>query len=178
MKSSRTPFFVGTDPRAASYNRRRYDHTLCFIRELQSPVLDCGERSVLTGMIENKFGVKIENTTGDLDISPINGKYDFILAFEIIEHLMNPLWFLIQVRQALNPDGILYLSTPINKPKYFWRHDHFHEFGEYRLGALMDRAGFKIVRKERKRFYPINGLRPLIRLLFKTGTIFLELKRK
>jgi 2-polyprenyl-3-methyl-5-hydroxy-6-metoxy-1,4-benzoquinol methylase len=98
------------------------------------------------------------------------------LAFEIIEHLMNPLWFLWQVRQALKPDGTLCLSTPINKPKFFWRPDHFHEVDEYRLNRLIERAGFEIIRRERKRFYRINGLRSIIRYVLKTGTMFMEVK--
>lgn len=174
--SVRSPFFVGTDTPESSYNFRRYQYTLGFIRELHGDVLDCGERSLLTELIEEKFGVKIDNTEGDLDVRPIRGKYDFVLAFEIIEHLMNPLWFLMQVKGALREKGVLYLSTPVNKPKFFWRHDHFHEFDEYRLEKLLDRAGFTIVRRERKRFYRINGVRPVIRLLLKTGTIFLELR--
>ena len=178
MNLSKTPFFVGTDSPESAYHTRRYDHTLRFITGLHNEVLDCGERSILTDLIENRFAVKIKNTSGDLDILPIEGKYDYILAFEIIEHLMNPLWFLMQIRLALKPEGTLYLSTPINKPTFFWRREHFHELDEYRLNILIDKAGFEVVRKERKRFYRINGFRPIVRLLLKTGIIFLELKQK
>jgi len=176
VRATRTPFFVGTYTPESSYNHRRYDHTRRFISELYGDVLDCGERSLLTGIIEEKFKIKIKNTPGDLDILPIEGFYDFILAFEIIEHLMNPLWFLMQIKKALKPNGKFYLSTPVNKPKFLWRRDHFHEFDEYRLNILLEKAGFEVVRKERKRFYFITGIRPIIRLVLKTGTIFMELK--
>jgi len=169
---------VGTHQPESGYNNRRYNHTLGFITNLHGEILDCGERNLLTSLIEDKFKIKARNTEGDLDVLPIEGKYDFVLAFEIIEHLMNPLWFLLQIKKALKPGGTLYLSTPINKPKYFWRHDHFHEFDEYRLNILLERAGFEVVRKERKRFYLIAGIRPIIRWLLRTGTIFLELKPK
>ena len=178
MNSAKNPFFVDTDSPSDGYNQRRYQHTLRFINKLDGDVLDCGERNPITDLIEKRFEARIANTVGDLDILPITGKYDYILAFEIIEHLMNPLWFLLQTNQALKPNGTVYLSTPINKPKFLWRHDHFHEFDEFRLESLIDRAGFEILRKERQRFYKITGVRPIIRVLLKTGTMFMELRSK
>lgn len=178
MEAQRSPFFVDTVTPENLYNARRYEHTLTFVKELRGEVLDCGERNPINDLIEKKFQVNITNTIGDLDVLPIEGKYDFVTAFEILEHLMNPLWFLLQVRNALKPNGVLYLSTPINKPKFLWRHDHFHEFDEYRLRTLVERAGFEIVRSERKRFYSLSGIRPLIRWALKTGTMFLELRSR
>jgi hypothetical protein len=70
----------------------------------------------------------------------------------------------------------MYLSTPINKPKFLWREDHFHEFDEYRLEMLLARAGLVVARKEHCRFYRVTGIRPLIRLLSRSGTIFMQLK--
>ena len=178
-EQKKTPFFVGTYEPENLYNSRRYAFTLHFLHNLTGNILDCGEPNILKEMIEKKFSVKISSTgESDLDASRISGKYDTILAFEIIEHLMNPLWFLRQVRESLNPDGVVYLSTPINKPKFLWRHDHFHEFDEYRLTSLVDKAGFIVHRKERARFYSKVGIRPLIRLAFRTGTMFLELRPK
>ena len=176
MEEKKTPFFANTYEPESEYNQKRYRFTLQFIENLSGDVLDCGEPNLLRNMMEEKFKVSIQGTVGDLDIEPLSGQYDYVTAFEIIEHLMNPLWFLRQIHSVLKPEGRLYLSTPINKPKYFWRHDHFHEFDEYRLGLLIERAGFEVVRKERKRFYKINGIRPIFRVLFKTGTLFLELR--
>ncbi|MCZ6775679.1 MAG: class I SAM-dependent methyltransferase [Ignavibacteria bacterium] len=175
MTTSKSPFFVGTHEPESAHNTARYKYALAFIRNLRGEVLDCGEANVLKKLMEQKFEVEIKNTSGDLDIVSIEGKYNFILAFELLEHLMNPLWFLMQIRKALKPDGSVFLSTPINKPKFLWRHDHFHEFDEYRLHWLIRKAGFEVVREERPRFYRITGIRPIIRLLLKTGTNFLEL---
>lgn len=178
-QQKKTPFFVGTYEPENLYNSRRYAFTLRFLQNLSGSVLDCGEPNILKEMIENKFSLKISSTgESDLDVSRISGKYDIVLAFEIIEHLMNPLWFLMQARESLNPDGVVYLSTPINKPKFLWRHDHFHEFDEYRLTSLVDKAGFIVHRKQRAQFYSKVGIRPLIRLAFRTGTMFLELRSK
>lgn len=173
-----TKFFVNTVAPENQQNRCRYKATLGFIRDLHGEVLDCGERNPFNDQIEEKFRVRLSSTKGDLDVIELALRYDFITCFEVLEHLMNPLWFLMQARQALKPEGILYLSTPINKPKFLWRDDHFHEFDEMRLYALLERAGFKVVRAKRARCYRLTGIRPIIRYLCKTGTLLLELKPK
>ncbi|MBI1956510.1 MAG: methyltransferase domain-containing protein, partial [Acidobacteria bacterium] len=41
-----------------------------------------------------------------------SGRFDFVVAFEIIEHLEHPEEFLKELRRVLSPDGLLLLSTP------------------------------------------------------------------
>lgn len=164
-----------TDVRDVEHNALRYRYTLKFIDELHSKVLDIGSRNPITNLIEEKFGLDIRNTTRDVDTEPLEGNYNFVLCFEVIEHLMNPLWFLKNVKRILEPNGTLYLSTPINKPKFLWRDDHFHEFDEARLGHLIEKAGFTIVKQEKVSFNQAIGIRPLIRKLAKSGTMFMKL---
>ena len=40
------------------------------------------------------------------------GRFDLVVAFEIIEHLDNPEAFLAELRRVLDPSGLLILSTP------------------------------------------------------------------
>lgn len=171
------PFIVDTIAPHDYQNTKRREYTLNFITGLQGEILDLGSRSLLGEMLETKFVCKLRNTTGDLDEITLSGSYDFVLAFEVIEHLMNPLNLLLEVGRVLKPCGKLYLSTPINKPKFLWGKYHFHEFDEYRLGVLLERAGFRAVRKEIRRCTKLNGIRPLIRYLFNSGTILLELQK-
>ncbi|MDH4071438.1 MAG: class I SAM-dependent methyltransferase, partial [Ignavibacteria bacterium] len=144
--------------------------------ELGGRVLDCGEPNLLKEMIQNRCGIQIESTNGDLDLVRLSGSFDRVLAFEVIEHLMNPLRFLLQVKSVLSSNGRLFISTPINKPKFLWREDHFHEFDEYRLEILLRKAGFHVVKKQIMRFYRITGVRPIIRYLSRSGTMFMELE--
>lgn len=176
VKNYKSPFFVDTDDENSRFNRKRYAYTLSFIKDLGGVVLDCGESNKLKHLMEKKFNIKINSTKGDLDFVTIDGKYDFILAFEMVEHLMNPLWLLCQINSALKPNGILYLSTPINKPKLLWRPDHFHEFDEYRLKQLFQKANFEVIRYERKRFGNLLGIRPIIRFIFRAVTLFVTLR--
>jgi SAM-dependent methyltransferase len=41
-----------------------------------------------------------------------SGRFDLVVAFEIIEHLENPEAFLTELRRVLHPSGLLILSTP------------------------------------------------------------------
>ena len=41
-----------------------------------------------------------------------DGRFDLVVAFEIIEHLENPEAFLAELRRVLDPSGVLILSTP------------------------------------------------------------------
>lgn len=81
-----------------------------------------------------------------LDLNSDNFKqpphqHDFILSFNVIEKLMNPLYYLIQLRDALRPDGKLILSTSIDLG--IWQKDSFREFDKNRLCELLNVAGFE-----------------------------------
>ena len=62
--------------------------------------LDIGDKTRLTDLIHQTFPLlTIENTSGDLDFTNGEGlsgaPFDMIFNFEVIEHLMNPLWFML-----------------------------------------------------------------------------------
>ena len=142
--------------------------------------LDIGVRNPLTEILENHFSIKIENTNIDLDMDHLTGQYDTIFCFEVLEHLFNPLHFLLEAHESLKVEGRLFLSTPKGKPHFLWFKHHFHEFHRRELVKLIERAGFQIVRMEYKRIYPLwkgfLGFRPFLRLLMERKCL-LELQR-
>ena len=120
-------------------------------------------------MINRQFKLLIPNTKNDLDWLPklkdhLN-MYDNVFVFEVIEHLLNPLSFLTWVHSLLKEVGTVYLSTPINRPKWMRNKQwHFHEFNYNELEYLIDQSGFKVVDEKRinctRWYYMFTGFRP------------------
>ena len=159
-------------------NTIRWSKTLDFIGKCDKAKsgLDIGDRSSFTVELENVFGCEFINTNIDLDTGKIKGEYDVITAFEIIEHLYNPLWCLEQLRQALSENGRLYLSTPLGKPYLLWAPGHFHEMHRKRLHSLFKRAQFHIIRQDTFKIHPtyfyFTGFRPFLRGIFERVQIY------
>ncbi|MBA7629481.1 hypothetical protein ES703_36980 [subsurface metagenome] len=136
----------------ASYEQRptttrRWEKTLELLPKLDRAgrVLDLGDRTRLTELLEKKWKCQITNSNGDLDIIEFYGEYDVVTSFEVIEHLFNPLYNLLQVRKVLKPGGRLFLTTPLGKPYFLWSPQHFHEMHWERLASLLERAGYQIL---------------------------------
>jgi SAM-dependent methyltransferase len=159
-------------------NTIRWSKTLDFIGTCDKVKsgLDIGDRTSFTLELEKVFGCVFKNTNIDLDTDRIKGEYDVITAFEIIEHLYNPLHFLEQIRKALIANGRLYLSTPLGKPFFLWAPGHFHEIHRERLYSLFKRAQFRIIRQNTFRIHPayfyLTGFRPLLRGIFEKVQIY------
>lgn len=158
--------------------QKRWRITKKFLSNFQNAQsgLDLGDRTLFTEELENFFNCPFKNSTIDLDTESIDGNYDIITAFEVIEHLFNPLYCLMEVRKSINADGRLYLSTPKNKPNFLSSSEHFHEMSENSLEALFKRANFKIVRKMTFRvhsfWFYFTGIRPFFRYMFDRRLLF------
>jgi len=171
-EKSTNPFLM--DPFESANQRniiKRHEFTMGFVgNDSLGAILDIGERNPLTERFEKRAGVTIQNTSGDLDCLTLEGVYDSVFCFEVIEHLMNPLNLLLEIRKVLRPSGRLFLSTPKHKPHFLWGKYHFTEFDEQRLTALVSRAGFLIRRKAEFRTMPFwwhfLGIRPLMRMVY------------
>lgn len=155
----------------------RWEKTKAFLKKCDiASGLDIGDRTPFTEQLESHYNCSFENTTIDLDEGKLTGEYDIITAFEIIEHLFNPLHLLTEISCVLKKNGILYLSTPKGKPHFLWSEDHFHEMNEKSILALIERAGFSVIRKEEIRIQPLQfyftGIRPLFRFIFERHWLF------
>ena len=146
-------------------------------------ILDLGTKNPFSEFLVEK-GHKVLNTQGeDLDEFPESvSQYpsEVTTAFEIFEHLLNPLGVL----KALKSDR-LFASIPLSlwfAKSYRNKNDrwdqHFHEFEDWQFDWLLEKAGWEIVRRE-KWTSPtkINGIRPLLRL-FTPRYYIVEARRK
>ncbi len=156
----------------------RWDRTIAFLRGAPAPVpppaagLDIGDRTPMTGRLEELYGCRFDTTATDLDVGTLDGLYQVVTAFEVLEHLYNPLHLLLEVRKVLAPGASsrLFVSTPAWKPAILQSPDHFHEMTRRSLESLIERAGYIVVRRDGFRIRPflfcLTGFRPMLRCIF------------
>jgi len=144
--------------------------------DLHCKILDIGARSPLSDAIEKELGLKVVNTTGDLDYSfsvPVRGS-NFILYSHTIEHQFNPLFTLQELRKRLYGSMLIILPS---RPKFLWSKGHYHEIDHYRIKLLLKRAGYRIVSYKRVKFWrdwwQYLSFRGIMRLLFEYNAYYL-----
>lgn len=156
--------------------KRRFNNTIKFITKtlpLKKKILDLGIPNKLSERMITE-GYMVKNTNGnDLDLYSINHNtknFDAITAFEILEHLLSPFEVLKNIKcnklYATVPLRLWY-SNSFRDPKDE-RARHFHEFEDWQFDWLLEKAGWKIIRKE-KWINPtfIPGIRSILRNITK-----------
>ena len=161
----------------------RWQRTLEFLREsslsVVSPVcgLDLGDRTPFIAALEQHFECPFENTTVDLDVEPLTGSFGVVTAFEVLEHLYNPLHVLLEVKRLLaGEDARFFVSMPLWKPAFLASPDHFHEMTRTEALSLFTRAGFMVVRSAefriRRPLFYLTGVKPLLRAWYEKVQIY------
>ena len=155
-----------------TYPSKRFNITLDFLKKhikTSETIFDLGVPNPFSKiMVDN--GYSVINTKGediDNDQSALQTEnYDVFTGFEIFEHLLNP----YTVLQNVKADKILisiplrlWFSSAYRSKTDMWDR-HYHEFEDWQLDWLLEKAGFKIV--DRVKFtHPVKklGFRPLLR---------------
>ena len=152
----------------------RFKAMLPFIDEIKQPILDYGERNPLVELLEKSLGCPIDSTDLiDLDRHPTPSA-GTVFCFEVLEHVYNPLFLLENIKAEL-----LYLSTPIQFPKFLKGHHHFHEIPDNRMNWLLKESGWSIAKMKRITIAGnitdhLHGIRPFLRYFQKTRIYKLE----
>jgi hypothetical protein len=146
-------------------------------------ILVCG-----MGEIEKLIAPKAElvGTEGDYNWSlwkPSDlGLFKTAYCFETVEHLCNPLLFLVQLRLFLEEDADVFISWPSGRPQFLWTNGHFHEMRQDRAEELFKMAGYRIVHHKwtpilwKKPWEYFKGIRPFLRLIFPLRCLMYHLK--
>lgn len=155
-----------------SFPTKRFQLTLDFLLKhvnTSESILDLGVSNPLSKILQEK-GYQVENTSGedlDDDVSAIaDFKGEVVTAFEIFEHMVNP----YGVLKAIPCDKLLvsvplkiWFSSAYRNPDDV-RDQHYHEFEDWQLDYLLNKAGWKI--KDSMKFTnPTKkiGIRPILR---------------
>lgn len=123
-------------------------------------------REVCEGLRYKSFDIDRSTAQDFYTLEEIEGRYDLIFAFEVIEH-MTPaegLRMTSALREHLAPGGTLLLGTPnlYHPHRYFGDLTHVTPYKYEELGALLVLAGYRIQRFSR--IYNDAFLRRALRL--------------
>lgn len=148
-------------------------HIIPFLRDRVkrgAVCLDMGEKNPRMEYLKQRLDLKVDQIERDdfnFAVLPFK-KANTVFAFEIVEHLQNPLWFMHQLKQLT--DGAIYVIMPSN-PRWLWHEMHFFEMGRKHFEKwILTPLGLKIVRYKKIIFIAswkayLIGFRPLMRLL-------------
>lgn len=146
----------------------------------RSIILDVGQYSPMSELMDNELKSPVYNTSGDLDEQfyyyPIN--YDYIVYSHTIEHQFNPLYTL-SVLKGID-FKLMFIFLP-SRGKLLWSKEHFHEIDNYRMKLLLERAGYDIVKvirlKHNRKWYTyLTGVRMFLRLFFEYNVCYIVKK--
>lgn len=154
------------------FPKKRYKRTLNFLNEViskEEKILDLGVTNPFSEILI-KEGFNVTNTKGeDLDLETAivkNDNYDVVTAFEIFEHLVSPFNVLkdIEAKKIVASVPLkLWFASAYKSNTDKWDR-HYHEFEEWQFDWLLEKAGWRIMKRE-KFTNPINkiGIRPILR---------------
>lgn len=150
----------------------RFKKTSVFLKKHISKndkILDLGTPNELSDLLKDK-GYNITSCYGfdfDLEHEKINNyEYDTFVAFEVFEHLVSPFPILRDTKAQK-----LVITVPLRlwfAKAYRNQNDpydqHYHEFEGWQLDMLIEKAGWKIIAREKwTPPFQFNGIRSILR---------------
>ena len=163
---------------------RRWRYTKNFIEKVikldveKKDVLDIGQPNGFAKHMSEYFQMNCYFTTSDLDYEltiDTQGKalgelvpFNYVFCFEVLEHLMNPLLLLENIKKVISERSQVFISVP-RTPRWLWNDTHFNEFTEKRIQHLFKSAGYRVTAHEwhiswHDPWFYFTGIRPFIRL--------------
>jgi len=154
------------------FPHKRYKLTFQFLKEHipnSLNILDLGIENPFTKIMKDQ-GYIVENTKGeDLDIETkiiLNSNAEVVTAFEIFEHLLSPFTVLQNIKADKLVASVplkLWFSSAYRSKTDKWDR-HYHEFEDWQFDWLLEKAGWKIMARQ-KWTNPTKkiGIRPILR---------------
>jgi SAM-dependent methyltransferase len=99
-----------------------------------------------------RFGVVGEVRLGDISVIADDDRFDFVCAFEVIEHVEDDLGFVTECVRRLRRGGLLMLTTPAGAARFSASDElvgHFRRYDPADLSVLLESAGLELVELRR-----------------------------
>ena len=132
---------------------------------------DLGEKNPRMEYMKEYLKIEVEQIDAEdfnFDKLQHNRKADVVFAFEVIEHIQNPLHFVRELKKLT--DNSIYAIIPCNA-RWLWHKMHFFEMNRKHFEKwILNPLDLKIIRYKKIIFVSswkayLIGFRPLIRLL-------------
>ena len=132
-------------------------------RSMPLRFLDFGAGNAhISRSFKSELGLDCENLYSKYDLIQIKNinnvpvKVDFVYMIEVIEHLIDPISILKNMKSILNNNSILFISTPIGKNNEtktiaFDTPSHLHFFTKKSLNLTLKAAGYSEIKYK---YYP------------------------
>jgi len=97
----------------------------------------------------HRKNLKLKSTFGN--ILSVKKKFDFITLNKVLEHIIDPLQFIILVKKIIKKNGVLYIEVPSiaaassGKLRQEFFVEHFHVFSKKSIRLLANRVNAKII---------------------------------
>ena len=155
--------------------KRRWKQTLKRVSEFspKGDVLDIAGPSEFGMRMAKKLNLEYR-TTKQVDLNydwyfDFQDEYKNVFCFEVLEHLINPLVFLNNLKSRLYDRSLVFITYPY-QTRFFKGKNHWKEFTKEEFKTLAELSGFKVVHYDSFRNYLtpmiyLSGIRPLIKLV-------------
>jgi len=132
-------------------------------------MIDFSEQNVqIARKLLEKQGVKAEHK----DIFKENGKYDFVLLFDVLEHIQEDEKLLKKISSLTKNKGYLLLTLPMNHSEWRWDdagYGHYRRYSLKEIKNILHKSNFELLEIENCSFPLFWLMRRVYTCLFKKG---------
>lgn len=130
------------------------------IKEAGAKVKGFDPDSVYVAYGSKEFGIDLNVLSDPSALSEnLTQKVDMLIVNHVLEHMTDPEEAILQFRNLLSDDGIIYVGLPFIEALDIWGWDHFfhiahiHYFTIPYFCTLSERAGYAVKEVNREKFY-------------------------
>lgn len=156
-------FFIKRNIPLIVTSRSRVLEVGCSIGGFASLLKDEGFKKIYASDISKLAVKKAKKINPDIHFSsfdlekgiPLSGTFDYIFAFEVVEHINNPEKAIRNTFKKLKKNGFMVLSTPPPYKRFIETPTHVSVKGKKEWVKIIKKSGFKTVTAKQVLFIPV-----------------------